>query len=131
MSKKNFYIFNNFIYWTNLGDRPFGHEQGLNRPCLVVRTTKESEICTIIPLTLERMNDKIPYHIDLSNGKSTALVEQIRTIDKRRIYDKLYINKKHATITEEDRAKINEQIHKLYTLKEIFKKDVDKWNCLW
>lgn len=54
------------------------------------------------------------------------IVEQIRTIDKRRIYDKLYINKKHATITEEDRAKINEQIHKLYTFKEIFKKDVDK-----
>ena len=65
-------------------------------------------------------------NIDLSNGKSMALVEQIRTIDKRRIYDKLYINKKHATITEEDRIKINEQIHKLYTLKEIFKKDIDK-----
>ena len=122
MSKKNFYIFNNFIYWTNLGNRPFGHEQGLNRPCLVIRTTKESEICTIIPLTLERMNDDIPYHIDLSNGKSTALVEQIRTIDKRRIYSKLFMNKKHATITEDDRLKINEQIHNLYTLKEIYKK---------
>ena len=99
MPKKNFYIFNNFIYWTNLGNRPFCHEQGLNRPCLVIRTTKESEICTIIPLTLERLNDEIPYHIDLSNGKSTALVEQIRTIDKRRIYSKLFMNKKHTTIT--------------------------------
>ena len=57
MSKKNFYIFNNFIYWTNLGNRPFGHEQGL--------------------------------------------IEQIRTIDKRRIYSKLFMNKKHATITED------------------------------
>ena len=75
---------------------------------------------------MERLNDGIPYHIDLSNGKSTALVEQIRTIDKRRIYSKLLMNKKHATITEDDRLKINEQIHKLYTLKEIFKKDVDK-----
>ena len=72
------------------------------------------------------MNDNIPYHIDLSNGKSTALVEQIRTIDKRRIYSKLFINKTHATITEDDRLKINEQIHNLYTLKEIFHKDVDK-----
>ena len=59
MPKKNFYIFNNFIYWTNLGNRPFGHEQGLNRPCLVIRTTKESEICTIIPLKKMLTNKKI------------------------------------------------------------------------
>ena len=122
MPKKVFHIFNNYIYWTNLGS-PYGHEQGLSRPCLVIRTTKEAEICTIIPLTLERLNDNIPYHIDLSNGKSTALVEQIRTIDKKRIYDKLYLNKKHATITEEDRVKINEQIDYLYTLKQIYKKN--------
>ncbi|MGN1028580.1 MAG: type II toxin-antitoxin system PemK/MazF family toxin [Bacilli bacterium] len=123
MSKKKFYIFNNYIYWTNLGHHPYGHEQGLSRPCLVLRTTKESEVCTILPLTLERLNDNIPYHIDLSNGKSTVLVEQIRTIDKRRIYDKLYLNKQHATINEEDRIKINEQLRNLYTLKEIFKKE--------
>ncbi len=122
MSKQTFYIFNNFIYWTNLGQYPYGHEQGLNRPCLVIRTTKESPICTIIPLTTERLNDEIPYHIDLSNGKSTALIEQIRTIDKRRIYDKFFINKQHGTINDDDRNKINEQISKLYTLKEIYKK---------
>lgn len=129
MAKKNFYIFNNYIYWTNLGNHPYGHEQGLSRPCLVIRTTKESEVCTIIPLTLERMNDEIPYHIDLSLIKSTALVEQIRTIDKRRIYAKLYVNKRHATINEDDRKAINEQIAYLYTLKEIYvpkQKSVDK-----
>ena len=126
MSREKFHIFNNFIYWTNLGNKPYGHEQGLSRPCLVIRTTKESEICTIIPLTLERMNDKLPYHVDLSNGVSTALVEQIRTIDKHRIYGKLYIKKKHATINEDDRRRINEQIQYLYTLKEIYKKEVDK-----
>jgi mRNA-degrading endonuclease toxin of MazEF toxin-antitoxin module len=128
MSKEKFYIFNNFIYWTRLGNKPYGHEQGLNRPCLVVRTTKESEVCTIIPITLERLNDKIPYHIDLDNGMGTALVEQIRTIDKRRIYAKVYTKKKHATITDDDRNKLNEQILKLYLIKENFKKDVDKNN---
>lgn len=126
MAKKKFHIFNNFIYWTNLGNHPFGHEQGLNRPCLVIRTTKESEVCTILPITLERLNDSIPYHIDLSNGRGTVLVEQIRTIDKKRIYDKLYDKKKHATINDKDRLLINEQLHNLYTLKEIFKKDIDK-----
>ena len=125
-SMAKFYIFNNFIYWTNLGSHPYGHEQGLSRPCLVIRTTKEAEICTIVPLTLERLNDNIPYHIDLSNGRGTVLLEQIRTIDKKRIYSKLYIDKKHATINEEDREKINEQLKYLYTLKEIYKKDIDK-----
>ena len=126
MGQNNFHIFNNFIYWTNLDNPPYGHEQGFNRPCLVIRSTKESCICTIIPLTTKRLNDNIPYHIDLLNGKSTVLVEQIRTIDKNRIYNKFYCNKKHATITNEERRKINEQLHNLYTLKEIFKKDIDK-----
>ena len=126
MSKEKFYIFNNFIYWTRLGNKPYGHEQGLNRPCLVIRTTKEAEICTIIPITLERLNDKIPYHIDLDNGIGTALVEQIRTIDKNRIYAKMFVKKKHATITDDDRDKLNEQIAKLYTIKENLKKGIDK-----
>ena len=119
MAKEKFYIFNNFIYWVNLGNHPYGHEQGLNRPCLIVRTTKESEICTIIPITSERLKDEIPYHVDLDNGIGTALVEQIRTIDKRRIYAKMYVKKKHATITSDDRDRLNEQLIKLYTLKEI------------
>lgn len=93
MAKKKFHIFNNFIYWTNLGNHPFGHEQGLNRPCLVIRTTKESEVCTILPITLERLNDSIPYHIDLSNGRGTVLVEQIRTIDKKEFMINFMIRK--------------------------------------
>ena len=120
-----FHIFNNYIYWTHLDNPPTGHEQGLDRPCLVVRTTKESPICTIIPLTLERLNDDIPYHVDLSNGKSTALVEQIRTIDKSRIYSQMYIKKKLATINDDDREKLNNQIKKLHLIKPIFSKKVD------
>ena len=118
--KKVILVFNNFIYWVHLDNPPNGHEQGFDRPCLVVRTTKESPICTIVPLTLERLSDGIPYHIDLSNGVSTALVEQLRVIDKSRIYDKLYIKKEHATIIETDRDLLNEQIGKLYFVKPIF-----------
>ena len=122
----NFHIFNNFIYWTRLDAPPFGHEQGLNRPCLVIHTTKESGTCIVVPLTLERLNDNIPYHIDLDNSKSTVLLEHIKSIDKARIYAKLYQNKKHATITENDRTRINEQLAKIIRLKPIFKKSVDK-----
>lgn len=121
----NFHIFNNFIYWTRLDNPPFGHEQGLNRPCLVIHTTKEAGTCIVVPLTLERLNDNIPYHIDLDNGKSTALIEHIKSIDKKRIYAKLYLNKQHATITENDRTRINEQLAKVIWVKPIFKKDVD------
>ena len=61
-------------------------------------------------------------HIDLENNKSTVLVEQIRTIDKQRIFDYMYTNHKYATITENDLHAINEQLEKLYRLKPLFKK---------
>lgn len=122
----HFHILNNFIYWTRLDNPPFGHEQGLNRPCLVMHSTKEAGTCIVIPLTLERLNDNIPYHIDLDNGKSTALLEHIKSIDKRRIYAKLYMKKKHATITENDRNRINTQMSMMYQLKPLYKKEVDK-----
>jgi len=88
----------------------------------VVRTTKESPVCTVLPLTLERLHDNTPYHIDLENSKSTVLVEQIRTIDKQRIFDYMYVKHEYATITENDLQAINEQLEKLYRLKPLFKK---------
>ncbi len=120
-AEKDFHIFNNFIYWAHLGIN-IGSEQEEDRPVLVVRTTKESTVCTIIPVTLERLNDKIPYHIDISNGIGTALVEQIRTISKDRIYAKKFINHEHATINNDDHKHINEQLRYLYTLKPIYNK---------
>lgn len=116
-------ILNNQIYWAHLGVN-VGSEQGFNRPVLVVRTTKESPVCTIIPLTLERLSDGIPYHIDLENGKSTVLVEQIRTISKNRIYNYHYEKQKYATITDEDWRKINEQLENIYRLKPLYNKDI-------
>lgn len=112
-------VFNNQIYWAHLGIN-IGSEQCLDRPVLVVRSTKNSPICTIIPLSLERLNDNIPYHVDLENGKSVALVEQIRTISKDRIYNYHYENQRYATITETDWEKINAQLINMYTLKPLF-----------
>jgi len=118
---KELFILNNQIYWAHLGIN-IGSEQSFDRPVLIVRTTKNSTVCTVIPLTLERVNDDIPYHINLENGKSVALIEQIRTISKDRIYDYHYENQKYATITGSDWAKINEQLTNLYTLKPLFNK---------
>ena len=45
-------ILNNQIYWAHLGVS-IGSEQCLDCPVLIVRTTKNSTTCTIIPLSLE------------------------------------------------------------------------------
>jgi len=113
------YIYNNFIYYAHLGN-PVGSEQGLDRPVLIVHTTKESPVCIVIPLTLERCGDSIPYHIDLSNGKGTALIEQIRTIDKSRIYEHLYEHGKYATINDDERNNINGQLERICRIKPLF-----------
>lgn len=69
-----FPIYNNFIYWCNLGIN-IGSEQNKLRPVIIIRTSKNSSISTIIPLTSKRLNDELWYHIDLEKIDSTALVE--------------------------------------------------------
>ncbi len=51
-----FPIYNNFIYWCNLGIN-IGSEQNKLRPVLILRTSKNSPICTILPLTTKRLQD--------------------------------------------------------------------------
>ena len=113
-------IINNYIYYFHFG-YTIGSEQAYDRPALVVHTTKESRICIVIPITKERLGDKIPYHIDLDNGKGTALVEQIRTISKVRVYGKLFYKQEQATITENDRMQINRQLMYLCQLRPLWK----------
>lgn len=117
---KNFYIMNNCIYWADLG-RNIGSEQDKHRPVLVVRSERNAEVCSIIPLTEERLNDGYWYHIDLEEMSSTALVEQLRVISKRRIDSALRKSGKICSITEVDWKKINEQLQIRYTLKPLRK----------
>lgn len=115
-------IFYNYIYYAHLGEG-VGSEQSGDRPVLVVDCYVTSSVCVVIPITLERLSDNKPYHIDLSNGRGTVLVEQIRTISKSRIYKNLYVNKKYATISDEDRDKINAQLENICRLKPLFLKN--------
>ena len=85
------------IYYADL--RPvIGSEQGGIRPVLIVQNdvgNKHSP--TIICATItSRMNKaKLPTHIELSTEKydmdkdSVVLLEQLRTIDKKRLKDKV------------------------------------------
>lgn len=114
------FIVNNGIYWAFLGEN-IGSEQGMHRPVLIVHTERKSPTCAIIPLTLERLNDGYWYHVDLENSNSTALVEQLKVISKKRIDEPIYERGSIKTITDTDWEKINEQLARLYSLKPLIK----------
>lgn len=112
---KSFPIMYNCIYWAFMGCN-IGSEEGKHRPVLVTRTYKNSPICTVIPLTSQRLNDEYWYHIDLENHDSTALCEQMRIIDLTRIEKPYRIKGKIMSISKRDWEEINKEILWLYKL---------------
>lgn len=116
-----FPITNNFIYWCNLGIN-IGSEQNKIRPVIIIRTQTNSLICTILPLTTERLNDKKWYHIDLEKNNSTAMIEQVRNVSKLRILNPKRTNGLINRITENDFKNINTALANYYKL-QIFPKN--------
>ena len=113
-----FPIYNNFIYWCNLGIN-IGSEQNKLRPVLVLRTSKNSPICTILPLTTKRLQDSFWFHIDLDEVDSTVLVEQLKVVSKIRITDPYRKKGQLITISANDWNKINSQLESLYRLRPL------------
>ena len=75
-----------------------GSEQGGVRPVLVIQNdvgNKFSPTVIIAAITSQIMKAKLPTHIELNKEKynlakdSVVLLEQIRTLDKRRLKEKL------------------------------------------
>lgn len=75
-----------------------GSEQGGIRPVLVVQNNvgnKYSPTVIIAAITSQLSKAKLPTHIELARNKynlpkdSVVLLEQIRTLDKRRLKEKL------------------------------------------
>lgn len=114
-SMPKFFITNNYIYWCNLGIN-IGSEQNKIRPVLVIKTKSNSPICTILPLTSERMDDTRWYHIDLENYDSTVLVEQLRNISKLRIISPYRLKGNLIKITLNDWNIINDAVTKYYKM---------------
>ncbi|MHA6530121.1 type II toxin-antitoxin system PemK/MazF family toxin [Paenibacillus sp. BAC0078] len=80
-----------------------GSEQGGVRPVVVVSndiTNKFSPTITILPVTKQIRKAKLPTHVEVSidDDKCVILAEQVRTIDKQRLLDK--ITTLDATITK-------------------------------
>lgn len=113
-----FPIYNNFIYWCNLGIN-IGSEQNKLRPVLILRTSKNSPICTILPLTTQRLQDGFWFHVDLEIVNSTVLVEQLKVVSKIRITNPYRKNGNLVTISANDWNKINSQLESLYRLRPL------------
>lgn len=85
------------IYYADL--RPvIGSEQGGIRPVLIVQNdvgNKHSPTVICAAITSKMNKAKLPTHIELSSNRydmdkdSVILLEQLRTIDKKRLKDKV------------------------------------------
>lgn len=85
------------IYYADL--RPvIGSEQGGIRPVLIVQNdtgNKHSPTVIVAAITSKMNKAKLPTHIEIDSSKydivkdSVILLEQLRTIDKKRLKDKV------------------------------------------
>ena len=85
------------IYYADL--RPvIGSEQGGIRPVLIVQNdtgNKHSPTVIVAAITSKMNKPKLPTHIEIDSNKydivkdSVILLEQLRTIDKKRLKDKV------------------------------------------
>jgi mRNA interferase MazF len=87
------------IYYADLSP-VVGSEQGGIRPVLVIQNdvgNKFSPTVIIAAITSQLTKAKLPTHIELSKEKcnlikdSVVLLEQIRTLDKRRLKEKVCV----------------------------------------
>lgn len=83
------------VYWVDLNKAfPKGeHYQRNIRPCVIISNDKNNTFCnmlTIVPLTTKR--DYLPIHrrIFIKNTENFVLPEQIMTVDREYVLNKLY-----------------------------------------
>ncbi|WP_373897536.1 type II toxin-antitoxin system PemK/MazF family toxin [Haloimpatiens sp. FM7315] len=90
-----------------------GSEQGGVRPVIIIQNdigNKYSPTVIVAAITSQINKAKLPTHVEISseeyglNKDSVVLLEQIRTLDKRRLKEKI------GHMTDEDMGKVNESI---------------------
>ncbi|MGL5514114.1 MAG: type II toxin-antitoxin system PemK/MazF family toxin [Sporomusa sp.] len=100
------------IYYANLSP-VVGSEQGGHRPVLVIQNdvgNKYSPTVIVAAITSQISKAKLPTHVEISatqynlDKDSVVLLEQLRTIDKRRLRDKV------THLSEEIMGKVDEAI---------------------
>ncbi|NLN28759.1 MAG: type II toxin-antitoxin system PemK/MazF family toxin [Firmicutes bacterium] len=100
------------IYLANLNP-VIGSEQGGTRPVLVIQNdigNRYSPTTIVAAITSRIRKAKLPTHVEISGARfnldrdSVVLLEQIRTIDKLRLKERV------AELDEESMAKVNEAL---------------------
>ncbi|AIF50812.1 type II toxin-antitoxin system PemK/MazF family toxin [Pelosinus sp. UFO1] len=85
------------IYYANLSP-VVGSEQGGHRPVLVIQNdvgNKYSPTVIVVAITSQISKAKLPTHVEINSKQSSLekdsviLLEQLRTIDKRRLKEKV------------------------------------------
>ena len=85
------------IYYANLSP-VVGSEQGGHRPVLIIQNdvgNKYSPTVIVAAITSQISKAKLPTHIEISSKQfglekdSVVLLEQLRTVDKRRLKEKV------------------------------------------
>ena len=98
------------IYYADLSP-VVGCEQGGVRPVLIVQNdigNRYSPTIIAAAVTSRQTKTRLPTHIDLPQGlggldkDSVVLLEQIRTLDKRRLRDKI------GELSEEEMERVNQ-----------------------
>ena len=106
------------IYYVDFGEKA-GSEQGGVRPALVVsnnKANKHSPVVTVIPLSARVWKKKyLPTHVQIPlkkssglNKPSMALAEQVETLDKTRLGER--IGEDHRSTPDTDRCICRVQI---------------------
>lgn len=98
------------IYYADLSP-VVGSEQGGYRPVLILQNNKGNRYSTTVivaPISSRMTKNDLPTHVMIETGflekKSVILLEQIRTIDKKRIDEKL------GSLSQEIMDKVNRAI---------------------
>lgn len=100
------------IYYANLSP-VVGSEQGGHRPVLVIQNdvgNKYSPTIIVAAITSQISKAKLPTHVEIGakefnlDKDSVVLLEQLRTIDKRRLKDKV------THLTEDIMNKVDEAL---------------------
>lgn len=100
------------IYYANLSP-VVGSEQGGHRPVLVIQNdvgNKYSPTVIVAAITSQISKAKLPTHVEISSKQfglekdSVILLEQMRTVDKRRLREKV------THLSEDIMAKVDEGV---------------------
>ena len=119
--KKKIDSFKNFqhpkekeIWWCrvgiNVGTEIYGKGQEYTRPVLVINSDSP-ESCIVIPITSKVKGNKYSHVIKTDDGLfHTAVLFQIRHVDKRRFKEKIYI------LSDDEYFKVREIFNTLYKI---------------